>query len=133
MTLSARRALGEGFFETTHRGETTRVTDESDDIVSRVDGGVGFVTLNRPKAINSLNQSMVSGLRAVLTAWERDDAISAVVLSGAGERGLCAGGDVVVIYHSARADGVQARRFWHDEYLMNGQIGRFPKKYVALM
>jgi enoyl-CoA hydratase len=109
------------------------VTDESDDIASRVDGGVGFVTLNRPKAINSLNQSMVSGLRAVLTAWEQDDAISAVVLCGAGERGLCAGGDVVAIYHSARADGAQARRFWRDEYLMNGQIGRYPKKYVALM
>jgi enoyl-CoA hydratase len=108
------------------------VTDESD-IASRVDGGVGFVTLNRPKAINSLNQSMVDGLRAVLTAWEQDDAINAVVLSGAGERGLCAGGDVVAIYHSARADGAEARRFWHDEYLMNGQIGRFPKKYVALM
>ena len=108
------------------------MTDESD-IASRVDGGVGFVTLNRPKAINSLNQSMVSRLRAVLTAWEQDDAINAVVLSGAGERGLCAGGDVVAIYHSARADGAEARRFWHDEYLMNGQIGRFPKEYVALM
>ncbi|MFZ0715564.1 enoyl-CoA hydratase/isomerase family protein [Mycobacterium sp.] len=109
------------------------MTDESDDIASRVDNGVGFVTLNRPKAINSLNQSMVSHLRAILTAWEQDDAISAVVLSGAGERGLCAGGDVVAIYHSARADGAEARRFWHDEYLMNGQIGRYPKKYVAVM
>jgi enoyl-CoA hydratase len=76
---------------------------------------------------------MVDGLRAVLTAWERDAAVDAVVLSGAGERGLCAGGDVVAIYHSARGDKVEARRFWHDEYLMNGQIGRFPKKYVALM
>ena len=109
------------------------MTDESDDIRSHVDHGVGFLTLNRPKAINSLNQSMIEGLHAVLTAWEQDDAISAVVLSGAGERGLCAGGDVVAIYHSARAEGVEARRFWHDEYLMNGQIGRFPKKYVALM
>jgi enoyl-CoA hydratase len=76
---------------------------------------------------------MVDGLRAVLTEWEQDSAISAVVLSGAGERGLCAGGDVVAIYHSARADGAQARRFWYDEYLMNGQIGRFPKPYVSLM
>lgn len=109
------------------------MTDESDDIATRVDNGVGFVTLNRPKAINSLNQTMVDGLREVLTAWERDDAINAVVLSGAGERGLCAGGDVVAIYHSARADGAEARRFWHDEYLMNGQIGRYPKPYVALM
>jgi len=109
------------------------VTDESDDILSRVDNGVGFVTLNRPKAINSLNQSMVCRLRAVLTDWEQDSSIGAVVLDGAGERGLCAGGDVVAIYHSAQADGSQARRFWYDEYLMNGQIGRFPKPYVSLM
>ncbi len=109
------------------------MTDESDGILSRIENGVGFVTLNRPKAINSLNQGMVDGLTAVLTAWEQDAAVDAVVLSGAGERGLCAGGDVVAIYHSARADGVEARRFWHDEYLLNGQIGRFPKKYVALM
>ncbi|BBZ42729.1 hypothetical protein MPRM_00100 [Mycobacterium parmense] len=57
----------------------------------------------------------------------------AVVVSGAGERGLCAGGDVVAVYHSARKDGAEARRFWRDEYLMNGQIGRFAKPYVALM
>lgn len=109
------------------------MTDESEDILTRVANGIGYLTLNRPKAINSLNHGMVTGLRAVLTEWEQDSAISAVVLSGAGERGLCAGGDVVAIYHSARADGIQARRFWYDEYLMNAQIGRFPKPYVALM
>jgi hypothetical protein len=47
--------------------ETTRVTDESDEVLSRVEDGVGFVTLNRPKAINSLNQDMVDELRAVLS------------------------------------------------------------------
>ncbi len=109
------------------------MTDESDGILSRIENGVGFVTLNRPKSINSLNQGRVDGLTAVLTAWEQNAAVDAVVLSGAGERGLCAGGDVVAVYHSARADGVEARRFWHDEYLLNGLIGRFPKKYVALM
>jgi enoyl-CoA hydratase len=109
------------------------VTDESDEVLSRVDNGVGFVTLNRPKAINSLNQPMIDQLSAVLANWEQDSEVSAVVLAGAGERGLCAGGDVVAIYHSARADGVEAKRFWHDEYLLNGKIGRFPKPYVALM
>jgi enoyl-CoA hydratase len=109
------------------------VTDESDEVLSRVEDGVGFVTLNRPKAINSLNQGMVDELSAVLADWEQDAAVRAVVLSGAGERGLCAGGDVVAIYHSARADGLAARRFWYDEYLLNGQIGRFPKTYVSLM
>ncbi|MGA7052571.1 MAG: enoyl-CoA hydratase/isomerase family protein, partial [Mycobacterium sp.] len=70
---------------------------------------------------------------AVLARWEDDDSVRAVVLSGAGERGLCAGGDVVAIYESARKSGVEARRFWHDEYLLNGHIGRYAKPYVALM
>jgi enoyl-CoA hydratase len=109
------------------------VTDESEEILTRVDGGVGFVTLNRPKAINSLTQTMVNRLSSVLAGWERDDAVRAVVLAGAGGRGLCAGGDVVAIYHSARADGVAARRFWYDEYLLNAAIGRFAKPYVSLM
>ena len=109
------------------------MTGESDEILTRVDDGVGFVTLNRPKAINSLNQGMVNTLSAVLSRWEHDDAVRVVVLAGAGDRGLCAGGDVVAIYHSARADGVAARRFWYDEYLLNAQIGRFAKPYVSLM
>ncbi|GJN98784.1 3-hydroxyisobutyryl-CoA hydrolase [Mycobacterium marinum] len=112
---------------------TEVVTGESDEVLTRVDGGVGFITLNRPKAINSLNQTMVDLLSTVLTRWERDGEVRAVVVSGAGERGLCAGGDVVAVYHSARQDGAEARRFWRDEYLMNGQIGRFSKPYVALM
>ena len=109
------------------------VTEISDDILARVEGNVGLITLNRPKAINSLNQSMVDALSALLIRWELDDDVHAVVLSGAGERGLCAGGDVVAIYHSARADGVEARRFWRDEYLLDGQIARFGKPYVSLM
>jgi enoyl-CoA hydratase len=109
------------------------VTEQSEEVLTRVDGGVGLITLNRPKAINSLNHRMVNALSAVLTGWEGDDAVRAVVLSGAGERGLCAGGDVVAVYHSARKDGVETRRFWRDEYLLNGQIGRFPKPFVALM
>jgi enoyl-CoA hydratase len=109
------------------------VTGESDEVLTRVDRGVGVITLNRPKAINSLNHPMVNAMAGVLTEWERDDAIRTVLVVGAGERGLCAGGDIVAIYHSARGDGSEAREFWRDEYLLNGQIGRFAKPYVALM
>ncbi|RAU93906.1 enoyl-CoA hydratase/isomerase family protein [Mycobacterium colombiense] len=109
------------------------MTDGSDEVLTEVEGSVGLITLNRPKAINSLNQQMVDALTAILTDWADDDAVRAVVLSGAGERGLCAGGDVVSIYHSARKDGVEARRFWRDEYLLNAAIAGFAKPYVALM
>ncbi len=106
---------------------------DTDEVLVRVERGVGFLTLNRPKAINSLTQTMVTALDDALTAWEDDGDIRAVVLSGAGERGLCAGGDVVALYHSARADGSDARRFWFDEYRLNARIGRFTKPYIALM
>ncbi len=112
---------------------TEAVTGESDEVLTRVDGGVGFITLNRPKAINSLTQTMVELLSTVLIRWERDDAVRTVVLAGAGERGLCAGGDVVAVYNSARQDGVETRRFWRDEYRLDAQIGRFPKPFVSLM
>ncbi|BBY82258.1 enoyl-CoA hydratase/isomerase family protein [Mycolicibacterium pulveris] len=106
---------------------------ENEDVLVTVDRGVGLITLNRPKAINSLNHAMVAVMSRVLTEWERDDDVRAVVVDGAGERGLCAGGDIVAIYHSARADGSEARQFWYDEYLLNAHIGRFAKPYVALM
>lgn len=109
------------------------MTDESAEVLARVEGGIGVLTLNRPKAINSLNQNMVEALSSALADWENDPAVTAVVLTGAGERGLCAGGDVVAIHHSAKADGVAARKFWYDEYLLNAAIGRFPKPYVSLM
>jgi enoyl-CoA hydratase len=106
---------------------------ENEDVLVTVDNGVGLITLNRPKAINSLTHPMVTTMSKVLTDWEHGDGVRAVVVDGAGERGLCAGGDIVVIYHSARADGSEARQFWYDEYLLNAQIGRYQKPYVALM
>lgn len=109
------------------------MTAESDEVLTRVDGGIGFLTLNRPKAINSLTHNMVTIIAKALTDWADDDGVRAVVLTGAGERGLCAGGDVVAIYHSARDQGHEARRFWFDEYRLNAQIGSYPKPFVAIM
>lgn len=107
--------------------------DENEDVLVTVSGGIGHITLNRPKAINSLTHQMVGALARTLKAWEHDDAVDAVLLTGAGDRGLCAGGDVVAIYHDARAGGSETRQFWHDEYVLNAFIGRYPKPYVAVM
>lgn len=106
---------------------------QSEDILLSGTNGVGRVTLNRPKAINSLNHVMVTGLQNALDGWESDANVHTILLTGAGDRGLCAGGDVIAIYHSARTDGADARSFWWDEYLLNAHIGNFPKPYVALM
>jgi enoyl-CoA hydratase len=106
---------------------------ENEDVLVNVENGVGLITLNRPKAINSLTHPMVNTMSKVLTDWQHDDDIRAVVLSGAGERGLCAGGDIVEVYNSARAGGGDAAKFWYDEYLLNARIAGYPKPYVALM
>jgi len=109
------------------------VTAQTDEILAHVDGGVGLLTLNRPKAINSLTHAMVVAMDRVLTEWEYDGEVQTVLIRGAGDRGLCAGGDIVAIYHSARGDGTEAREFWYDEYLLDRHISRYPKPVIALM
>jgi enoyl-CoA hydratase len=107
--------------------------DENKDVLVTVVNGIGRITLNRPKAINSLTHPMVTEIAATLKVWEDDASVTAVLVSGAGDRGLCAGGDVVAIHHDAKAGGDESRQFWHDEYLLNSYIGRYPKPYVAIM
>jgi enoyl-CoA hydratase len=109
------------------------VVAENEDVLVNVQNGVGHVTLNRPKAINSLTDAMVAGLAKALDDWEHDDSVHTVLLTGAGERGLCAGGDVVAIYHDAQVGGAKTRAFWHDEYVLNAHIARYSKPYVAVM
>ena len=98
-----------------------------------MEGGVGLITLNRPKAINSLTHSMALEMDAALASWASDPAVTAVLVDGAGERGLCAGGDIVPLYHSAQGDGAEGRKFFFDEYRLNARIGAYPKPYVAVM
>lgn len=102
--------------------------------------GIGHIELNRPKAINALNHQMVQAFAAALREWAGDDAVRAVVVTGAGERGLCAGGDIVAIRNDAlavadraAAEQTGSAAFWWDEYLLNAMIGNYPKPYVAIM
>ncbi|KZM76010.1 enoyl-CoA hydratase/isomerase family protein [Nocardia terpenica] len=111
-------------------------------IVSERDG-LGLITLNRPRAINALNHPMALAILDALRRWATDDAVRAVVLTGAGERGLCAGGDIVAIHNDAKALAADADsaaaaaspsgRFWRDEYTLNAYIARYPKPYVVVM
>ncbi|MEU5126828.1 enoyl-CoA hydratase/isomerase family protein [Streptomyces mobaraensis] len=105
-----------------------------DHVLARTEGHAGRLTLDRPRALNALTHPMVRRLDAALAAWERDPAVRTVVLDGAGDRGLCAGGDIRAIHDDVRAGGATASAaFWRDEYRLNARIARFPKPYVALM
>ncbi|MCD9194393.1 enoyl-CoA hydratase/isomerase family protein [Streptomyces albireticuli] len=105
-----------------------------DPVLVRTEGHTGYLTLNRPKALNALSHDMVRRVDEALTAWEHDPAVETVVISGAGERGLCAGGDIRSIHADARdGDGTATAAFWYDEYRLNARIARYPKPYVAAM
>ncbi|MDH6707673.1 enoyl-CoA hydratase [Kitasatospora sp. MAA19] len=98
-----------------------------------LDGGVGRIVLNRPRALNSLTHGMITALHATLTDWATDDGVRTVVVTGAGERGLCAGADIRALHDDAKAGGAGARAFFRDEYRLNALIARYPKPYVAVM
>ncbi|MFJ3434419.1 enoyl-CoA hydratase/isomerase family protein [Streptomyces cyaneofuscatus] len=97
------------------------------------EGRTGVLTLNRPKALNALTHAMVETLAVALDRWEHDPEVATVVITGAGERGLCAGGDIRSIYEDARVGGKASAAFWRDEYRLNARIARYPKPYVAVM
>ncbi|WP_277453006.1 enoyl-CoA hydratase/isomerase family protein [Janibacter sp. DB-40] len=105
----------------------------TDEVLFARDGVLGRVLLNRPRAINSLTRDMVVAMQDQLTAWEGDDAITAVSLEGAGEKGLCAGGDVRAVREAHLADSSGGVDFWADEYVLDAQIAEYPKPVIAVM
>lgn len=96
-------------------------------------GGAGIIHLNRPKAINSLTLPMVRAMLQALHRFEDDPDVSCVVLTGEGDRGLCAGGDVRIIHDLGKAGDPQVLDFWREEFPLNYRIARFGKPYVTLM
>ena len=105
----------------------------TDEVLFARDGVLGRVLLNRPRTINSLTREMVAAMRAQLTAWAEDDAVTAVSIEGAGERGLCAGGDVRAVREAHLQGGSGGVDFWADEYVLDAQIAEYPKPVIAVM
>ena len=96
-------------------------------------GNIGLITLNRPKALNSLTHNMAVAIHRQLDAWKITPSVQAVVVVGAGDKAFCAGGDVVKVTQSYKAGTGEWRDFFHDEYLMNIAIHEFPKPYISLV
>lgn len=121
------------------------------DVAFEVRGHAGLITLNRPKALNSLTGLMCESVRIQLDDWADDPAVRHVLIRGAGDRGLCAGGDVVgfhrdMVAHQPHDGGAllpdgtpgyqadfPAEDVLRAEYAMNLLIAQYPKPYVALM
>ena len=103
------------------------------DLIAQREGSAGIIRLNRPKAINAVTLEMFRHIEKALDGFEADAAISLILLEGAGERGLCAGGDIRALYESSKVGGDLGKILWREEYILNARIAKFPKPYVSFM
>jgi enoyl-CoA hydratase len=94
---------------------------------------LGVIGLSRPEALNSLTIGMVRSFASALDEFGEDTSIAAVLVAGAGERGLCAGGDIRALYELKVEDRGLFTAFWREEYELNARIASFPKPYVVVM
>src|ERR1700743_1220748 len=103
------------------------------DLIARREGSAGIIRLNRPKAINAVTLEMFRDIDKALDQFGADPGVAVIVLEGAGERGLCAGGDIRALWESSKVNGDLGKILWREEYILNARIKQFPKPYVAFM
>jgi enoyl-CoA hydratase len=106
---------------------------ETEEVLVRIDGRVGRLTLNRPQALHALTTNMVALITKALLAWRDDPAVELVMLDHTGERGFCAGGDIRMLAESGAGDGKAAREFFFGEYRLNDLLHRYTKTTVVIM
>ena len=105
-----------------------------DTLITRRDGRIARILLNRPRALNALNLDMIRVMTKVLTAWRDDPHVHAVVIEGAGDRAFCAGGDVINLREGQLSgDRTEVEAFFTEEYDLNYMIATYPKPYIALI
>ncbi|MBW8815868.1 MAG: enoyl-CoA hydratase/isomerase family protein [Caulobacterales bacterium] len=106
---------------------------EEPEVLCRIEGRVGRITLNRPAAIHALTTNMIALMTEALLAWREDPAVELVLIDHSGERGFCAGGDIRMLAESGAGDGRKAREFFFTEYQLNHLLFHYPKPRVAIM
>lgn len=106
----------------------------TEDVLTRIEGHAGFLSLNRPSALHALTLPMVHAMTDALRAWRDNDAVKCIVIDHSEGRGFCAGGDIAFLRDSAINDGGRSgRKFFHDEYQLNHLLFTYPKPVVAFM
>ncbi len=104
------------------------------DLLTKVQGGIGWITLNRPAVLNALTLNMIRTLTQVLKRWETNSSIQAIIIEGAGEKAFCAGGDIRTVYEAKKEGDLHAcDAFFREEYTFNTYIHTYSKPYVSLI
>lgn len=105
----------------------------SEHLIIRQEEAIGWISLNRPKAIHALNTAMCQGMTDALLGWLDDDSVEVVMIDHHDGRGFCAGGDIRMLAQSGKEDGKEAREFFFTEYRLNHLMHVYPKPIVAFM
>ncbi len=107
---------------------------DHDTVHTRIDGALGVLTVNRPQALNALDAPMISAMQEALDQWAVDQDVRAVWVEGAGDKGLCAGGDVRAVREVIGAGEIErGMEFFAHEYHLNATVAEYAKPYVAWM
>lgn len=102
-------------------------------VATAVHGGVGYLTLTRPQALNALSLEMIRAMTDALNGWAADPAVVAVVVAGAGGKAFSAGGDIRWFHRAYHEGDPLLNQFFIEEYALNHLIHRYQKPYIALM
>ena len=117
----------------TEISETMWVATESGELRTCLVDGIAHAQLHRPRAINALTSTLVADLRAALEIWSDDDSVASVVLTGVGEKGFCAGGDVRACREFILdGNSAAAASFWRDEYALLREVRHYGKPITAI-
>ncbi len=104
-----------------------------DEVLLDTIGNKALITLNRPKALNALNLSMIRKITPALHQWEEDEKVL-VLIKGIGGKAFCAGGDVRSIVESKNdPNNTLSRDFFREEYQLNHLISTLDIPYIALI
>jgi len=107
------------------------------DVIAQIEGRIGSITLNRPKALNALSLGMVRALTQALQDWRSNPQVLAVAVRGIGKEGpfgsFCAGGDIRFFHQAAHAGDAALGDFFTEEYRLNHLIHTYSKPYIAFM
>ncbi|MFJ7914151.1 MULTISPECIES: enoyl-CoA hydratase/isomerase family protein [unclassified Lysinibacillus] len=108
---------------------------ENEVLFSVSDGGTATITLNRPKALNSLSTEMLKPIGEKLKEWQANDEIHLIILRGAGEKGFCAGGNIKTLYNARSSQEAfkNAEVFFEEEYQVDMAIYHYPKPIIACL
>ncbi|KAH1185123.1 3-hydroxyisobutyryl-CoA hydrolase, mitochondrial isoform X1 [Mauremys mutica] len=108
-------------------------TDSAAEVLLEKRGCAGVITMNRPKALNALNLSMIRQIYPQLKTWEKDPETFLILIKGTGGKAFCAGGDIRAITDAGKVGDRLAQDFFREEYILNNAVGTCQKPYVALI